>query len=68
MKILGFAFCRLGHLRNLRICDSGMSLRMCGFAICELKKFGKLEKILISFSIIKNASLLVILSLEAEIL
>ena len=27
----------LAHLRNLRICDSGMSPRICGFAICGLQ-------------------------------
>jgi hypothetical protein len=40
MKICRFAFCGLAHLSNLQICDSGMSLRICAFAICEpLKKF-----------------------------
>jgi hypothetical protein len=38
MKICGFAFGGLAHLRNLLICDSRMSPRMCGFAICELLK------------------------------
>jgi hypothetical protein len=38
MKKFGFAICGLAHLRNLRICGSGMSLRMGGFAICEQKK------------------------------
>jgi hypothetical protein len=27
-KIFGFAICGLGHLRNLRICDSGVSQRI----------------------------------------
>ncbi len=37
-EIFGFAICGLAHLRNLRICDSGMSPRVCGFAICGLNK------------------------------
>jgi hypothetical protein len=42
-KFCGFAICRLTHLRNLRICDCGMSPRIfevtiCGVAICGLTK------------------------------
>jgi hypothetical protein len=35
-KNCGFAICGLSHLRNLRICDGRMSLRIYGFAIREL--------------------------------
>jgi hypothetical protein len=44
MKILAIAICGLAHLRNLRICDSGMSLRNCGFAICEQKSLESMGK------------------------
>jgi hypothetical protein len=30
MNICGFAICGLAHLKNLGICDSEMSLRICG--------------------------------------
>jgi hypothetical protein len=36
--MLRFAICRLAHLINLRICDSGMNKRICGFAIWRHKK------------------------------
>ncbi len=38
MKIFGFSICWLVHLRNLRICSSGMGPRICGFVICRLFK------------------------------
>jgi hypothetical protein len=31
MQICGHAICGVAHLRNLRIFDSGMSPRNCGF-------------------------------------
>ncbi len=34
IKIYGFAICGLATVRYLRICESGMSPRICGFAIC----------------------------------
>ncbi len=34
----GFAICGLAPLRNLRICESGMSPRIRGITICKLKK------------------------------
>ncbi len=33
---LRFADCGLVHLRNLQICNSGLSTRICGFGICAL--------------------------------
>jgi hypothetical protein len=36
-KIFGFAFCGLTHPRNVRICYSRMSTRICGFAIADLR-------------------------------
>ncbi len=40
MKIFGFRICGLAHLRNLRICNSGMSPRTCWFVFCRpLNKF-----------------------------
>ncbi len=35
--ICGFAICVLAHFRNSRICDSGMSPRICGFADVKQK-------------------------------
>ena len=37
-EICGFVICRLAHLRNVRISDSGISLRIWRFGICGLKK------------------------------
>ncbi len=37
-EICGFCDLRTGTLRNFRICDCGMSPRICGFAICGLTK------------------------------
>ncbi len=37
-EICGFVICRLAHLRNFRISDSGISPRICRFGICRLKK------------------------------
>jgi hypothetical protein len=34
IKISWFSFCGLAYLRNLRICNCGMSPRICGFGIC----------------------------------
>ncbi len=34
IKIFGFAILGLADLKSLRIFDSGISLRICGFAIC----------------------------------
>ncbi len=33
----GFAICGLAHLRNVRTCDSGKIIWICGFVICEGK-------------------------------
>jgi hypothetical protein len=38
LQIYGFAICGRAHLRNLRICDCGMSQRICGFEIYEQTK------------------------------
>jgi hypothetical protein len=35
-KYLRICHLRLAYLRNLSMCDSGMSSRICGFAICGL--------------------------------
>jgi hypothetical protein len=40
IKICRFVICGLAYLRNLLICNSGISPRFCGFVICGLlKKF-----------------------------
>ncbi len=36
--ITNLRICGLAHLRNLRICDCGMSPKICGFAICGITK------------------------------
>jgi hypothetical protein len=37
-KFYWLAICGLAHLRNLQICDCGMSPRIFGFAICGLTR------------------------------
>jgi hypothetical protein len=53
MKICGFAICGLAHLKNWRICYSGMSPRIFGFAICgPLKKFASTPQSVIKADIV----------------
>jgi hypothetical protein len=49
MQICGFAICRLTHLRNSQICDSGMSRRICGFRTYKKSLLAHLWKDLFLF-------------------
>jgi hypothetical protein len=46
MKICGFAICGQAHIRKLRICDSGMSPRICGHSSFQMNRGVHVELLL----------------------